>query len=59
MKKPKLLKMKNEIKPAEGYQDAISKDRFALLMQSFIKESSDDEIVELWKIIVEKSPSRL
>ena len=50
--------MKNEEqKPSEGFQDAINKDRFTALMTDFIQESTDEEAIELWKMITNKYPS--
>ena len=50
--------MKNEEqKPYEGFQDAINKERFTALMTDFIQESTDEEAIELWKMITNKYPS--
>ena len=48
---------KDEPKPIDGFQDSINKDRFAALMADFINETTDEEAIELWKMITSKYPS--
>ena len=43
--------------PFQGFNDAINKDRFMALLGDFIKESSDEQAVELWKMITDKYPA--
>ena len=43
--------------PKEGYQDEISKELLMVLMTSFIKQTTDEEAIELWKMITNKYPS--
>jgi hypothetical protein len=50
--------MKNEEnKPYEGYSDAISKERLAILMRDFINETTDEEALQIWQMIAKSDPS--
>ena len=41
----------------EGYQDSIDKNAFLSLIETLIQESTDEEAIELWKMITNKYPS--
>ena len=50
--------MKNEkITPPEGYQDRISQNEFAGFLREFIMNTSDEEAIQLWKIIAQADPT--
>ena len=50
--------MKNEkITPPEGYQDRISQNEFAGFLREFIMNTSDEEAVQIWKMIAQADPT--
>lgn len=48
-------KDKSQLK--EGYQDKISKQELAASMREYISETSDDEMLNIWKMIAKTDPT--
>ena len=49
------MKTKKEI--PEGYSDKISKEEFANFVREYVAESTDDEAIEIWKLIAKEDPT--
>jgi hypothetical protein len=51
------MNKKETSKLKDGYQDKISIEEFAASIREYISETSDEEMIRIWKMIAKKDPT--
>jgi hypothetical protein len=51
------MNKKDKSKLKEGYQDKISKHELAASMREYISETTDEEMLSIWKMIAKADPT--